>query len=937
MRLTLRTLLAFLDNAPLPNDEREPIQRVLDSNPAAEELVQRIRRVLTQPRLASPAVETAGVLQANQVAAYLDGTLDIGLTKRLEQICLTNDAALSEIAALHQILSDWIDQPAPISEGLRQRLYQMAPSDVPSAVPSAGFFSEGEAAPAAVVGVPLGEASSSESAPESLEPELLLTERPASSDVASSVEGVDRTDGAQETAAPQRVAGREALQTAASLLDIRPWQASVAAESASDQRSKPTPASVMQQTEESEERSSGGWFLVVLVLVAIGFMWWNQRPMWFVPEMAVQVPVESPSGEALPAALLDESVEAARGSASGDLIAGPKMTEGAADGQASLGQRDGSEPTWQRTAPSATLPPIQLSSSSLGAGSTGANALGANAPPVDSVGLGASGLGSAATALAEGLPALPPPRLDQLETGLADAEGMIPAFAPEAELAVAAPTAPSVATDLPPLTDGDETADPFPLAELKPTPLISALPSVEDEATPGPLMAAPLPSSTVVTTLPDTTLPDTTLPPDMTAGLGLTESAEMSGLSEPMGGNPLVPAPLATSPPEPAPVAAPTGPLEWGQQVGTVVIENAATRDPQDEWIVVLPGGRSKLQVRSPRGNSWNFIFSGVSRYQLQEQQGLPQLNVQRCFMIFSCNSPDESLEIQTPKGKLWITSLTPQAEIVLELRPFLPQGFTAQETAPRYYLGCLGIQGRVMIEHQQREEVVFANKWFVVRPDGEVETFQAELTPGIAQALTDLRSDVIAPEVNRLGGLVQSEAGMDELFSMASGQQPALLPTSADERSLAGMWSYCLGQMEPAFAILNDPQMQEYWDVHIQAVISLLQSDPSTAESLERASQRHAGPTQVARRFVGLDPQTVTRSQVAELVGDLEHAQVARRVLAIHALKTLTKETFGFEPNRSTAMNESAVQRWKQWLQDSAQSRISVNPTGTLVPSAQR
>jgi len=916
MRLTLRTLLAYLDNAPLPNDEREPIQRVLDSNPAAEELVQRIRRVLTQPRLASPAVETAGVLQANQVAEYLDGTLDIGLTKRLEQICMTNDAALSEIAALHQILSDWIDQPAPISEGLRQRLYQMAPSDAPSA----GFFAEGGAAHAAVAGVRLGEAPSSESGPESLESELDLTKRPAPSGVASTVEGVDRAEVAHESAAPQRVAGREALQTAASLLDIRPWQASVAAESASDQRSKPIPASVMQQTEESEERSSGGWFLVVLVLVAIGFMWWNQRPMWFVPEMAVQVPVESPSGAALPATLVDESAEATRETTSGDLIAGTQMTEGAAGGQASLGQR-GSEPTWQRTAPSATLPPIQLSSSSVGAGPTGA----------DSMGIDSAGLDSAATALAEGLPALPPPRLDQLETGLADAEGMIPAFAPENALAVDAPSSPPVTNDLPPLTDGDETADPFPLAELKPTPLISALPPVEDETTPGPLTAAPLPSSTVVTTLPNTTLPDTTV------GLGLAESAEMSGSSEPVGGSPLVPAPLATSNPETDPAAAPTGPLEWGQQVGTVVIENAATRDPQDEWIVVLPGGRSKLQVRSPRGNSWNFIFSGVSRYQLQEQQGLPQLNVQRCFMIFSCNSPDESLEIQTPKGKLWITSLTPQAEIVLELRPFLPQGFTAQETAPRYYLGCLGIQGRVMIEHQQREEVVFANKWFVVRPDGEVETFQAELTPGIAQALTDLRSDVIAPEVKRLGGLVQSEAGMDELFSMASGQQPALLPTSAEERSLAGMWSYCLGQMEPAFAILNDPQMQEYWDVHIQAVISLLQSDPSTAESLERASQRHAGPTQVARRFVGLDPQTVTRSQVAELVGDLEHAQVARRVLAIHALKTLTKETFGFEPNRSTAMNESAVQSWKQWLQDSAQSRISVNPTGTLVPSAQR
>ena len=258
MRLTLRTLLAFLDHAPLPNDEREPIQRVLDSNPAAEELVQRIRRVLTQPRLASPAVETAGVLQASQVAEYLDGTLDMGLTKRLEQICMTNDAALSEIAALHQILSDWIDQPAPISDGLRQRLYQMSPSEASLAESAAGAIPWAVVADSPAETIAVGGMRAESVDAETTEGAMSV-----------GTTAIERTGDAVESA-PQRAAGREALQSAASLLDIRPWEGTASAtdrsvdsqeagrvglrgdgrgegrgEGRGDWRSKPMPSSVL--------------------------------------------------------------------------------------------------------------------------------------------------------------------------------------------------------------------------------------------------------------------------------------------------------------------------------------------------------------------------------------------------------------------------------------------------------------------------------------------------------------------------------------------------------------------------------------------------------------------------------------------------------------------------------------------------------------------
>src|SRR3954453_18660559 len=74
MRLTLRTLIAWLDDTLTPQEVREIGQQVAES-PFAKELVERVQRVTRQRRLSVPGDSGADASDPNVVACYLDNEL----------------------------------------------------------------------------------------------------------------------------------------------------------------------------------------------------------------------------------------------------------------------------------------------------------------------------------------------------------------------------------------------------------------------------------------------------------------------------------------------------------------------------------------------------------------------------------------------------------------------------------------------------------------------------------------------------------------------------------------------------------------------------------------------------------------------------------------------------------------------------------------------
>jgi hypothetical protein len=128
MRLTLRTLLAYLDDVLEPAQTKELGEKIAESS-VATALVNRMREVMRRRRLSAPAVQGAGAgIDANRVGEYLDNTLSPEAVADIERVCLESDVHLAEVAACHQILTLVLGEPVDVPLESRERMYALGPS-----------------------------------------------------------------------------------------------------------------------------------------------------------------------------------------------------------------------------------------------------------------------------------------------------------------------------------------------------------------------------------------------------------------------------------------------------------------------------------------------------------------------------------------------------------------------------------------------------------------------------------------------------------------------------------------------------------------------------------------------------------------------------------------------------------------------------------------
>lgn len=125
MRLTLRTMLAYMDEQ-LDPPQMEEIGAKIRESGVASGMIDRVRSSIRKHRMEAPKIEGRGIgKDANSVAEYLDNVLDKDEIPEIEQLCLNSDMHLAEVAACHQILSQLPGVEFEIGHRLRDRIYDI--------------------------------------------------------------------------------------------------------------------------------------------------------------------------------------------------------------------------------------------------------------------------------------------------------------------------------------------------------------------------------------------------------------------------------------------------------------------------------------------------------------------------------------------------------------------------------------------------------------------------------------------------------------------------------------------------------------------------------------------------------------------------------------------------------------------------------------------
>ena len=118
MRLTLRTLLAWLDGVLTPDEQRELGERVAGST-VATHMAERIRASIGRTMIGAPRVDAKGMADdPNSVAEYLDNSLPSERLEPFERICIESEVHLAEVAACHGMLAEVARQVATLDRTL---------------------------------------------------------------------------------------------------------------------------------------------------------------------------------------------------------------------------------------------------------------------------------------------------------------------------------------------------------------------------------------------------------------------------------------------------------------------------------------------------------------------------------------------------------------------------------------------------------------------------------------------------------------------------------------------------------------------------------------------------------------------------------------------------------------------------------------------------
>lgn len=131
MRLTLRTLLAFVNDSGLNDKQRTEIKNRVKKSDNAKKLIDHLKVITSDPGIQPLSVDDSrSDFDPNQIAQYLDSTMPNEQVAAYEKKCLASAPLLCEVVNCHSILAKVFRQEdVKVPLGIRQRVYSLAPTN----------------------------------------------------------------------------------------------------------------------------------------------------------------------------------------------------------------------------------------------------------------------------------------------------------------------------------------------------------------------------------------------------------------------------------------------------------------------------------------------------------------------------------------------------------------------------------------------------------------------------------------------------------------------------------------------------------------------------------------------------------------------------------------------------------------------------------------
>jgi len=125
MRLTLRTLLAYLDDVLEPAQAKEIGDRIAE-NKEISDLVSRLQDVMRRRRFGAPELSGPGSgPDPNLVSEYLENALLPEQVVELERLCMQSEMHLAEVGSCHKVLTMVMGHPIDVADDVRERMYAL--------------------------------------------------------------------------------------------------------------------------------------------------------------------------------------------------------------------------------------------------------------------------------------------------------------------------------------------------------------------------------------------------------------------------------------------------------------------------------------------------------------------------------------------------------------------------------------------------------------------------------------------------------------------------------------------------------------------------------------------------------------------------------------------------------------------------------------------